>query len=272
MARSSQVAPSVKYATEPVNLNEGITLLKGRVSTSDVFGASNSDLIPGKYEGGLKLWECSLDLIKSLALEIQNGQLSLEEKKVLEIGCGHGLPGIFTYLKGAATVHFQDFNAEVLQCLTIPNVKANLSSTPSNQCTSSGIDRDAYLTTDVRFFSGDWSEVHNLLSVARDAELFGTRDSSLKQESSGGYDIILMAETVYSLSSLQKLYNLIKMCLCWPNGLVYLAAKKHYFGVGGGTRQFRSIVDHDGVLVASLVMEVADGASNVREVWKFSFK
>lgn len=31
-----------------------------------------------------------------------------------------------------------------------------------------------------------------------------------------------------------------------PNGTVYLAAKKYYFGVGGGTREFRTMVENDG--------------------------
>lgn len=38
-------------------------------------------------------------------------------------------------------------------------------------------------------------------------------------------------------------------CLCHPCGVVYLAGKKHYFGVGGGTRQFLQVVNDDGELV-----------------------
>ncbi|KAF9617326.1 hypothetical protein IFM89_035307, partial [Coptis chinensis] len=57
--------------------------LQGRVSTQDVFSFSNSDLVLGKYEGGLKLWEGSLDLVKQLRLQIREGQLSLRGKRVL---------------------------------------------------------------------------------------------------------------------------------------------------------------------------------------------
>ena len=42
-----------------------------------------------------------------------------------ELGCGHGLPGILCLL-GGASVHFQDFNRQVLTHLTLPNVAANL--------------------------------------------------------------------------------------------------------------------------------------------------
>lgn len=37
-------------------------------------------------------------------------------------------------------------------------------------------------------------------------------------------------------------------CLSNPHGVVYLAAKKYYFGVGGGSRRFLSIVEKDGEL------------------------
>ncbi|XP_077243213.1 putative methyltransferase family protein isoform X2 [Tasmannia lanceolata] len=260
MAENPNKVSSVKSTMDCVNLNGKLTLLKGRVSTYDVFGVSNSDLVPGKYEGGLKLWEGSLDLVKTLYSEIQDGKLSLEGKRVLELGCGHGLPGIFTCIEGAAVVHFQDFNAEVLKCLTIPNVKANLS--------KSSDETEKSVPAEVRFFAGDWSEIHRMIFPVYQQP----SGSSSMQDHSDGYDVILMAETVYSPSSLQNLYGLIKKCLRHPDGVVYLAAKKHYFGVGGGTRQFQSVVEEDGVMEACVITEVADGSSNVREVCKFSFK
>ncbi|KAM1466354.1 hypothetical protein ACFX2I_031562 [Malus domestica] len=261
----SEVSSSVKYTVEPVELG-GLTLLKGRVSTQDVFTLSNSDLVPGKYEGGLKLWEGSLDLVKALSSEVQNGHLSFAGKRVLELGCGHGLPGIFACLEGAAAIHFQDFNVEVLRCLTIPNVNSNIPNfqSPSVQATKSNVGAG------IGFFAGDWREMHKLLPYAQNDE----RDVNVSSEQSldAQYDIILMAETVYSISTLPHLYELIKKCLTPSHGVVYMAAKKHYFGVGGGTRRFLSVVEKDGVLASSMVAEVADGSSNVREVWKLSFK
>ncbi|XP_071736370.1 uncharacterized protein [Rutidosis leptorrhynchoides] len=251
----SQASSSVKPTFEPVNF-DGLTILKGRVSTEEVFALANSDLVPGKYEGGLKLWEGSLDLVRTLRLEIECGNISLAGKKVLELGCGHGLPGIFSCLQGASAVHFQDFNSEVLQCLTIPNVVANLpqkDQSPNNY-------------SKVRFFAGDWSEVHQILPNVQ------TDDKESDSSASVGYDIILMAETVYSISTLPALYELIKKVMSHPNGVVYMAAKKYYFGVGGGSRRFISLVEKEGVMVASLIAEVGGGSSNVREVWKLQFK
>ena len=35
--------------------------------------------------GGLKLWECTIDLVETLRREIQDGQLSFRGKRVLEV-------------------------------------------------------------------------------------------------------------------------------------------------------------------------------------------
>ncbi|XP_031097242.1 histidine protein methyltransferase 1 homolog isoform X1 [Ipomoea triloba] len=258
----NQASSNADLTVEPVNV-DGHTLLKGRVSTKEVFGLSNSDLVPGKYEGGLKLWEGSLDLIKTLNSEMKEKKLSFTGKRVLELGCGHGLPGIFAFSQGAAAVHFQDFNAEVLQCLTIPNVNANtqqISVSSTEKCNSEA---------ELRYFAGDWSEVHRILPQILSDE---NGINECQTVNTAGYDIVLMAETVYSISALPSLYKLIKKCICSPHGVVYVAAKKHYFGVGGGSRRFISMVEKDGVFAAVLVAEFADGSSNVREVWKLHFR
>ena len=46
-----------------------------------------SDLVPGVYEGGLKTWECSLDLVECLD-KIYEGEIAerLKGKRVLEVG------------------------------------------------------------------------------------------------------------------------------------------------------------------------------------------
>ena len=52
--------------------------------------------------GGFKLWECTIDLIETLRREMQDGHLAFRGKDVLELGAGHGLPGILTLLKVTA--------------------------------------------------------------------------------------------------------------------------------------------------------------------------
>jgi predicted nicotinamide N-methyase len=78
-----------------------------------------SEVIPGVYEGGFQLWECTLDLLAFLE------SVPFENRTVCELGCGRGLPGICAALHGAAAVLFQDFNADVIEQLTKPNTALN---------------------------------------------------------------------------------------------------------------------------------------------------
>lgn len=94
--------------------------------------------------------------------------------------------------QGSDAVHFQDFNAEVLRYLTIPNLNANLSEKTSSVSVSE---------TEVRFFGGEWSEVHQILPLV---------DNNDETDKKGCYDIILMAETIYSIPAQKSLYELIK--------------------------------------------------------------
>lgn len=52
--------------------------------------------------GGLKVWESSVDLVRFMRQQQQQGALSLgPTHAVLELGCGHGLPGIHALQSGA---------------------------------------------------------------------------------------------------------------------------------------------------------------------------
>ncbi len=65
--------------------------------------------------GGMKLWECALDLVHYLHTNpLSAGQKVLEvccssiEMVIMQLGCGAGLPGIAAALQ-ACDVHFQDY-------------------------------------------------------------------------------------------------------------------------------------------------------------------
>uniref|UniRef100_A0A8P4G4T0 protein-histidine N-methyltransferase n=1 Tax=Dicentrarchus labrax TaxID=13489 RepID=A0A8P4G4T0_DICLA len=80
-----------------------------------------SDLISGVYEGGLKVWECTYDLLELIE---KDGE-TFGGKAVLDLGCGAGLLGILALKRGAKQVHFQDYNSTVVEQLTVPNVMLN---------------------------------------------------------------------------------------------------------------------------------------------------
>lgn len=224
----------------------------------------NSDLIPGQYEGGFKLWEGGIDLAQFAAQTLfpppppSSHFTTTTRPRVMELGCGHGLPGLVALLYGCE-VHFQDYNKEVLEQLTIPNAATNwqLQSTTAPK-TNSNVNKPP---PPARYFSGDWSRLFSLIDTL---------------QLSGTYDIVLSAETVYSIDSVNSLVDCIRKCMKYPGGQAYISGKAYYFGVGGGTRvlvQQASGSDCDGGrrMVAETVATFQDGASNVREIIKLSF-
>jgi hypothetical protein len=116
---------------------------------------SNKDLVPGSYEGGIKIWECSLDLCNFLPKYI--GYYPMEKLNVLELGCGHGLPGLYFLLRGCR-VMFQDFNKEVLEKITYSYIKQL-----SDNYKLGKINFYKYYLLDfsenLSFMDGDWSKL-----------------------------------------------------------------------------------------------------------------
>lgn len=130
----------------------------------------DSDLIPGTYEGGFKLWDCTLDLLEYLSKHTTY----FDKKSVLDLGCGTGLLGIFTLIAGALNVDFQDFNKEVLINTTMSNVLLNCEE-KLKAC---------------KYYSGDWE--------------------SFTMFNENTYDLILTSETIYNLSNYMKLITLFE--------------------------------------------------------------
>lgn len=63
------------------------------------------DVVAGEYEGGFKLWEGGVDLAAHVAtawsVTSDAPASPLASQRVLELGCGAGLPGIVAMLAGA---------------------------------------------------------------------------------------------------------------------------------------------------------------------------
>ena len=194
----------------------------------------NTDLISGKYEGGIKIWECDQDLLEFLP-SIYND--SWKNKNILDMGCGHGLPGIYLLLKGINEICFQDFNKEVLDNITknyINQLKNNF-----------GLNFEKK----VNYVDGDWGEF----------------------QYNKKFDVIISGDTLYNNSNYEKIYNLIKNNLN-KDGEAFFASKRFYFGVGGGSSEFRQYISDRNEFQIEQIKTIKDGINNIRVILKITWK
>lgn len=233
-----------------------------------------SDLISGVYEGGLKVWECTYDLLELIE---KHGE-TFGGKAVLDLGCGAGLLGILALKRGAKQVHFQDYNSTVIEQLTVPNVILNCQeddevdngddiegrgkgkiqkevgcdkvkskkevkdSNPPPKKRAVDLPQHP-LVAKCCFFSGDWSSFLALV---------------LKTDPTPKYDIIFTSETIYNTAYYPALHETLHKLLA-PDGLVYLATKSHYFGVGGGLHLFKTFVEQMGAFSVDQLWDGEEG-------------
>lgn len=74
--------------TETSNLSSSKDIGNGKIERDALSFVDNPfDLVPGVYEGGLKTWECSLDLVESLFNLFPGAKLSrqVKGKRMLEV-------------------------------------------------------------------------------------------------------------------------------------------------------------------------------------------
>lgn len=220
------------------------------VITLPPVAATQSDLIPAVYEGGLRLWECSLDLLGFLSTDLLS--VVQQARSIVELGCGHALPGILaarlataaaaavadTTAESADTIpvrlYLSDFNEEVLRTVTAINIRANL--TPEQQA-------------EVVLVAGDWVDVARRRIIPP-------------------CDLVLSAETIYSAEQLER-WLLVLETVTRPGSKVFLATKRFYFGLDGGSTALIDRLQRDDQCSCWRVQQRCvfdDGHSNVREI------
>lgn len=221
-------AVEVPTEVEKIVVNNSRTLYKRKSSelTSQYFGVGQQcqDVIHGVYEGGFKLWEGAIDLVEFLDKRKFDGI-----ERGLELGCGHGLPGILA-LQAGVKMDFQDLNEPVITQVLFPNIVLN-------DCISQA--------SDSLFLAGDWSCLIH---------------PQLKER----YDCIFASEVVYRMETFPVLYDCLEYLLK-DTGVAYISGKCFYFGVGGGTQAFHSFVNAR-KLSCVCVHRIQDGKSNIREI------
>lgn len=187
---------------------------------------SESDLVKGVYEGGMKTWEASSDLTAYIASK------DLNMSATLELGCGTALPSLYVFRNALASIpdrppaklHLQDYNPPVLAMLTFPNLLLNYVAIrhPDRVENSGELELDDEIVdgfmheiangrhVNVRFFAGAWGpSLSAILSI---------------------YTLCLTSETIYNKTDIAPLLKVMQDAKA-PCTLV--AAKKVYFGVGG---------------------------------------
>lgn len=234
----------------------------------------NTDLIPGVYEGGLKVWECSVDLCRFLAQTLDEVILTTKSSddlqyvrdavtrsigdggSTLELGCGHGLPACLLLRESVrrrckqSAIVFSDFNDFVLRDVTTPNARLNISGLCDQQGDASDVDptTEAMRKRSV-FVGGDWMGLSHKLS---NSELL-LPDRVVNDR----FDIILASETTYTNDSCQDTAYLMMKHLKVGTGVGLVATKRFYFGVGGGADSFNQ---------AALIMSDCHESSGLRLV------
>lgn len=201
---------------------------------------SHSDLEQNVYEGGLKVWEGAVDLAQSISPPEFLAELPTHVS-ALELGCGGALP-LCTLLSHAISHNltgkfvFADYNRAVLDLLTFPNVVLTWLHATNHELVQNtrgelelGQDLVNAMLTDltsrqieVQFVYGGWGREF--------AQLVGQ------------FDVVLASETIYSLDSLMPFTDVVEHAIS-GGGKAFIAAKRVYFGVGGGVIEFEQALD-----------------------------
>ena len=164
--------------------------------------------------GGHRIWQGSLDLISF----VHEQNLPVSEKTVVvELGCGHGLPGVLMLRQGAK-VYFQDLNEDSLSKATIPTIVTN--------CGPDSISRYLSFTCfycRTKLICGEWSQTASMIPEDH-------------------VDIILASDTIYTPETIRSFISVVNE-LSQPSTLIFIASQRYYFGLGGGTQALISMIE-----------------------------
>eukprot|EP00331_Platyophrya_macrostoma_P032545 CAMPEP_0176458344 /NCGR_PEP_ID=MMETSP0127-20121128/32546_1 /TAXON_ID=938130 /ORGANISM="Platyophrya macrostoma, Strain WH" /LENGTH=309 /DNA_ID=CAMNT_0017848913 /DNA_START=27 /DNA_END=956 /DNA_ORIENTATION=+ len=211
-----------------------------------------NDIKKDFYEGGFKIWECTVDLLKYLHESML--PYELKGKNVFDVGCGHGLLGIQAFLHGANSVYFQDFNLEVLKFAVIPNIYLNgmLEVLPR-----------------ASFISGDWSKTYEKIINAIDDVV---KEGTIGTPKATKFDLMLMSEVLYCKENYEKLARLITELLS-ETGFCLISTKLYYFGCTGSLPEFREyLANYWPNLAYKSVKQIKNKMSNKREIVAISLQ
>ncbi|KAF5351248.1 hypothetical protein D9756_008447 [Leucocoprinus leucothites] len=201
-----------------------------------------SDLVPRVYEGGLKTWECSIDLVEYL--DSTQGAEGFRGKRILELGCGTAVPSLYILhhifsspptSDGSQTpetlIYLQDYNDSVLELVTLPNVLLTWYLSPASQTyrTSNATSTDnaedlPFPTTPEPFelpispslksaFLSSVKKTYNI-TIRFFSGSWSSFSTQLPNFHPEKFDIVLTSETIYRMNSLPSLVETMRLACC----------------------------------------------------------
>ncbi|KAJ7467027.1 hypothetical protein FB451DRAFT_1259900 [Mycena latifolia] len=236
-----------------------------------------SDLVPGVYEGGLKTWECSLDLVDYLDGLEDLDRSYFSGKRILEVGCGTGIPSVYILqrlFRGTSNpqthVHLQDYNASVLELITFPNIilswyispaSAEYRASAPEECPPADptVPGELPITPALKTAFTASLASHGI-SLAFSSGSWESLTTHIDTKS----DIVLTSETIYRAEALPALIALLHKACSDTQPLCLVAAKVLYFGVGGGASEFVRTLE-------SRAMVEKGCAGKAESVWERKF-
>ncbi|UKJ89095.1 hypothetical protein MACJ_002341 [Theileria orientalis] len=199
----------------------------------------------GSYEGGYTVWESTWVLLEFLESMEANESFS-----VLELGAGLGVCGTIMSLK-CHKVTFQDLNMNVIKKGLIPNLLLNHTLRERK-----GEENELGVTL-VGEYEDEMKNIHQIKTesvklVGEDERKFEfefligdwnhlVNTEEINSNQKGKYHIILASECIYRKENYESVVKIIHTFLK-VKGRAYIATKRFYFGLSGGTFQFLQFI------------------------------
>lgn len=246
-------------------MEDSSSINEGKEEFNILIGETGEDLKNGVYEGGLKSWECSYDMISKLKEKKIVDKWQLDGKNqlnVIELGCGTSLPTLYILKtlftannnkKTEIRVVLSDYNFDVLRLVTLPNILLNwcfsvltneelIQLQQRDDVDGEGNIRDGEIDItdrlvcyfinwmkenkiEINFISGSWCR--EFMDIVK-----GIVPCIGQQECNS---IVMTSETIYSPDILPVISEMMVEFaqLQKGRGVALLSAKDIYFGVGG---------------------------------------
>ena len=201
-------------------------------------------------------WECSRDLAGYLtdSQSLPSSSVSQliarnpDQLDIIELGCGRGSPccSLVRVLRtggflGKIHACFQDMDQGTIENVTKP------------------------------FVFNELADLLHISSPGLEVEFVGTAWDDFAVPS-GRYHIVLSSECVYREDLFAPHAKIVEKALS-EDGLAFVAAKRYYFGCGGGTIGFSEFLEATFAnLQVELVKTIENGMSNTREILSVSHR